>query len=62
MHDRVTAVLQGHTPDRLPFIDRMELWYESRRQDEKYPETYTGMSLNDIHKAVGMGRQGSFEV
>jgi len=57
MRDRLTAVLQGHTPDCHPFIDRMELWYESRRQAENYPETYTGMSLNEIHKAVGMGRQ-----
>jgi hypothetical protein len=57
MHDRVTAVLQGHTPDCHPFIDRMELWYESRRLDKNYPETYTGMSLNEIYKAVGMGRQ-----
>jgi hypothetical protein len=57
LHDRVTAVLQGHTPDCHPFIDRMELWYESRRQDENYPETYTRLSLNEIHKAVGIGRQ-----
>jgi hypothetical protein len=28
MRDRVTAVLQGHTPDCHPFIDRMELWYD----------------------------------
>jgi hypothetical protein len=58
MRDRVTAVLQGHTPDCHPFIDRMELWYESSRQQaENYPEKYTGMSLNQIHKAVGIGRQ-----
>ncbi len=57
MRDRVTAVLQGHTPDCHPFIDRMELWYESSRQAENYPEKYTGMSLNEIHRTVGIGRQ-----
>jgi hypothetical protein len=30
MRDRVTAVLRGKTPDRLPFIDRMGLWYASK--------------------------------
>jgi len=26
MRDRVRAVMAGETPDRLPFIDRMEIW------------------------------------
>lgn len=56
IRDRVASVLQGNTPDCHPFIDRMELWYESRRQDKNYPEKYTGMSSNEIHKAVGIGR------
>jgi uroporphyrinogen-III decarboxylase len=57
MHDRVTAVLQGQTPDRLPFIDRMELWYASKSKNDALPERFKGMSLNDVHRAVGMGRQ-----
>ena len=57
MHDRITAVLQGKKPDRLPFIDRMELWYGSKVQNDSLPGRYKGMSLNDIHRAVGMGRQ-----
>jgi hypothetical protein len=28
MRDRVTAILQRKKPDRLPFIDRMEIWRE----------------------------------
>ena len=57
IHDRITAVLQGKKPDRLPFIDRMELWYASKVQDGSLPERFKGMSLNDVHQAVGMGRQ-----
>ncbi len=34
MRDRITAVLQGRTPDCPPFIDRMEIWYENRRLAE----------------------------
>lgn len=57
MRDRVTAVLKGQTPDRLPFIDRMELWYASNLQNDSLPDRYKGMSLNAVHRAVGMGRQ-----
>jgi uroporphyrinogen-III decarboxylase len=57
MRDRVTAVLNGQTPDRLPFIDRMELWYASKSNNDALPDRFKGMSLNDVHRAVGMGRQ-----
>jgi len=57
MHDRITAILQGRTPDRLPFIDRMELWFASKSQCDALPKRYQGMSLNVVHRAVGMGRQ-----
>ncbi len=57
MHDRVQAVLQGKQPDRLPFIDRMEIWYQSKCSSGSLPAKYQEMSLNDIHQSVGIGRQ-----
>lgn len=57
IHDRVSAVLAGERPDRIPFIDRMELWYQSKIQEDEIPDEYRGMSLNEVHEAVGMGRQ-----
>lgn len=57
MHDRVAAVLNQQKPDRPPFIDRMELWYQTKLQAGTLPEKFKGMSLNDIHRAVGIGRQ-----
>ena len=57
IHDRVQAVLQGMQPDRLPFIDRMEIWYKSKCWSGSLPEKYNEMSLNDIHQSVGIGRQ-----
>ncbi len=57
MHDRITAVLQGKKPDRLPFIDRMELWYASKLHQHAMPERFHNMSLNEVHQTVGMGRQ-----
>jgi uroporphyrinogen-III decarboxylase len=57
IHDRVIAVLQNRQPDRLPFIDRMEIWYNGKCRQGNLPEKYQGMSLNEIHRCVGMGRQ-----
>ena len=57
MRDRVSAVLQGNTPDCHPFIDRMEIWYESMCQQDTLPEKFKGMYLNEVHQRVGIGRQ-----
>ena len=57
IHDRVSAVLAGDRPDRIPFLDRMELWYQSKIQEDEIPDNYKGMSLDEVHQAVGMGRQ-----
>jgi uroporphyrinogen-III decarboxylase len=57
IHDRVQAVLQGMQPDRLPFIDRMEIWYKSKCWSGSLPAKYHEMSLNGIHQSVGIGRQ-----
>jgi uroporphyrinogen-III decarboxylase len=57
IHDRVQAVLQGMQPDRLPFIDRMEIWYKSKCWSGNLPAKYHEMSLNGIHQSVGIGRQ-----
>ena len=27
IHDRVSAIFQGIRPDRIPFVDRLEVWY-----------------------------------
>lgn len=57
INKRITAVLQGRTPDRLPFIDRMELWYASKLHNDEMPQRFEGMSLNEVHRAIGFGRQ-----
>ena len=57
MRDRVRAVMAGETPDRLPFIDRMEIWYKSHRAAGTLPPEYASLSLNEAHERVGMGRQ-----
>jgi hypothetical protein len=54
---RVLAVLQDKRPDRLPFIDRLEVWYACHSRAGTVPEEFQGLSLPEIHRAVGMGQQ-----
>ncbi len=54
--ERLLAVMRGERPDRIPFIDRMDLWYGNRTYTNTMPERYQGMSLREIHEDVGMGR------
>ena len=57
MKERVLAVLDGRLPDRLPFIDRIEIWYKGMLAKGTMPQEYQGMSLNEVHRAVGIGRE-----
>jgi len=55
--ERFLAVLDGRQPDRLPFIDRIEIWYKGMRARGSMPQEYEGMTLNEVHAAVGIGRE-----
>jgi hypothetical protein len=57
MKERVLAVLDGRLPDRLPFIDRIEIWYKGMLARGTMPDAYAGLSLNDVHKSLGIGRE-----
>ena len=57
MRERVEAVLHGDRPDRLPFVDRLELWFAAHKSANTIPESFVGMQLSDIYHSVGMGQQ-----
>jgi hypothetical protein len=57
LRDRVVATLKGEKPDCLPFIDRLEIWYESHTRAGTLPEEFSGMSLTEVHRVVGMGQE-----
>ena len=54
--DRLFSLLSGRTPDRIPFIDRMNLWYGAKRYAGTMPERFANMNLAQIHETVGIGR------
>jgi hypothetical protein len=55
VYDRLIAVLSGRQPDRIPFIDRLKIWHRAHKRAGTLPVEYEGMTLNEIHRAVGMG-------
>ncbi len=55
-HDRVLAVLEGRTPDRHPFCDRLELWYTALVRQGRLPAELEGLSLPAVHRRVGIGQ------
>jgi hypothetical protein len=57
IRQRVAAVLAGTIPDRLPFLDRLEAWHASHVRAGTLPAEFSGLSLTDVHRRVGMGRQ-----
>lgn len=54
---RLLAVLAGERPDRLPFMGRLELWHKGRVRTGTLPADLAGLSLDEIHRRVGFGRQ-----
>ena len=55
--ERVLLTMQGHKPDHIPFISRMDFWYNGLKIQNKIPEPYQGLSLSEIHRAIGFGRE-----
>ena len=49
-------VLRGEIPRRLPFVTRLETWYTAHQRTQTLPEEFTGMTLDQVHQAVGVGR------
>ena len=50
--DRILAILDGKTPDRIPWIPRLQIWYNAARKTDTLPDEYHGMSLREVERAV----------
>ena len=53
--ERVKAVLDHRAPDRIPWIPRLLLWYEARNLAGTMPEKWSGLSLRDVERDLGIG-------
>ncbi len=60
--ERILAVLDGKAPDRIPWIPRLQIWYDANRRCGTLPEAYRGWSLREVERDVFGGtaaRDGS---
>jgi hypothetical protein len=53
--ERVLAVLHRQRPDRVPWVAKLELWYNARIATGTLPERFKGRSLWDIDRELGIG-------
>ena len=71
--DRLLAVLEHRAPDRVPWIPRLQLWYQARILNGDLPAQWQACSLREIERSLGVGtparngrifsvRQDGFEV
>jgi Uroporphyrinogen decarboxylase (URO-D) len=55
-YQNTLAVLEGKKPARIPFVTRLESWYKGHTRNDTLPERFCGMSLPELHCAVGVGQ------
>lgn len=53
--ERLLAILDGKSPDRVPWIPRMEIWYTAQRLAGTLPPEFEGMRLRQIERELGLG-------
>ena len=52
---RMLAVIKGQTPDRLPWVPRLDLWYNARNSNPSFPAEYKDSSLMEIVNDLDVG-------
>ena len=52
---RALAAMRGEGVERVPFVARMDLWYNYARNRGTLPERYRGWSLWNIQRDLGIG-------
>ena len=50
--ERLLAIMEGRLPDRIPWIPRLQIWYEANRRGGTLPEPYRGLSLREVERDV----------
>ncbi len=53
--ERLRAILRHESPDRIPWIPRLLLWYNARLHTHSMPAQWEGLSLREIERALGLG-------
>jgi len=51
--ERILMAMQGELPDMLPYMPRIDLWYNANSAAGTLPDRHKGRSLNEICRAEG---------
>jgi hypothetical protein len=52
---RILSILKGSSPDRIPWIPRLEIWHEAHKRSNTLPPQWTDKSLREIERSLGLG-------
>jgi hypothetical protein len=53
--ERILAACRGQIPDRIPWIPRLDLWYNAHSRTGTLPHPFEKASLREITNALGVG-------
>ncbi|MBI3980021.1 MAG: hypothetical protein HY331_17755 [Chloroflexi bacterium] len=53
--ERMLAILAKKSPDRIPWVPRLQIWYNARLKEGNMPERFRGMTLREIERALRVG-------
>jgi hypothetical protein len=53
--ERLSAILDGKAPDRIPWIPRMQIWYKAHTLAGTLPNQWRGWTLRQIERELGLG-------
>ena len=56
--ERFMAVVNGETPDRIPWVPRLELWYRAHNTQGTLPAKYQGKTIEQVREMLNCGDPG----
>jgi len=53
--ERLMAILDGQSPDRIPWVPRMLIWHRAQKMRGTLPDHLAGLDLREVERRLGMG-------
>ncbi|MFH1570030.1 MAG: uroporphyrinogen decarboxylase family protein [Gemmatimonadota bacterium] len=53
--ERLLAIMDGRSPDRIPWIPRLQVWHTAHQRAGTLPARYRDLTLRQIERDLGMG-------
>ncbi len=53
--ERLLAILEGGSPDQIPWIPRLGIWYNAHKRLGSLPDRFKGMTLREVERTLRLG-------